>query len=111
MLFPRIIAKNFLGIDVGTSSIKMVALSSWAGRIRLENYGEISAAALYQKPFRTFEKSTLLLSSEEISKAIKAIMEEAKIKARECVFSIPDFSTFFTNFELPPMSADELPRQ
>jgi len=29
--------------------------------------------------------------------------------SRKAVFSIPDFSSFFTNFDLPPMSKDELP--
>ena len=104
------IPKKSLGIDVGTSAIKIVELSRWGERIKLENYGEISAQALYQKPFRTFEKSTLLLFAEDISRAIKAIMDEAKIKACRTVFSIPDFSSFFTSFELPPMTREELPQ-
>ena len=76
----------------------------------MENYGEIKAEVLYQKPFRTFEKNTLLLSSRDIARALLAVMEEAKIKTRKTVFSIPDFSSFFTNFELPPMSKEELPQ-
>jgi type IV pilus assembly protein PilM len=108
--FPKILPKKFLGIDIGTSAIKIVELSSFAGRIKLENYGEVLAKILYQKPFRTFEKSTLLLSSGEISRAIKAILEEAKIKTKNCFFSIPDFATFFTTFELPGMTAEELPQ-
>lgn len=110
MIFPKILPKKIAGIDVGTSAIKVVELSSWANRIRLDNYGEISAAALYQKPFRTFEKSALLLSTEEVARAVKAVMLGAKIKAKKCVFSIPDFSTFFTAFELPPMTASEIPQ-
>jgi len=109
-IFPSILPKRFLGIDIGTSAIKIVELSKFAGRIKLENYGEISAQVLYQKQFRTFEKSTLLLSTEEVCRAIKAIIEEAKMRAHDCIFSIPDFSTFFTTLELPPMTADELPQ-
>ena len=111
MIFPKILLpKKFLGIDVGTAAIKIVELSRWGERRKLENYGEIKAEVVYEKPFRTFEKSTLLLSSREISRAIKAVIEEAKIKTRDCVFSIPDFSSFFTNFELPPMTKEELPQ-
>jgi len=110
MEFPKFLPKKFLGIDIGTSAIKIVELSSFAGRIKLENYGEVLAKVLYQKPFRTFGKSTLLLSSEEISRAIKAILEEAKIKTENCFFSIPDFATFFTTFELPAMTQEELPQ-
>ncbi len=106
----EIIPKKSLGIDIGTSSIKIVELSRWGERRTLENYGEIAASVLYKKPFRTFEKSTLLLSSQEISRAIKAVMEEAKIKTRQAVLAIPDFSSFFTSFELPPMTREELPQ-
>jgi type IV pilus assembly protein PilM len=104
----RIIPKKFLGIDIGTSSIKLVELSRWGERKKLENYGEIRATALYKEPFRTFEKSTLLLSDENISKAIHAVLKEAKITTRKAVFSIPDFSSFFTSFELPAMTREEL---
>jgi type IV pilus assembly protein PilM len=104
----RIIPKKCLGVDLGTSSIRILELSRWGDRIKLENYGEMSAKALYVKPFRTFEKNTLLLSDKNISKAIKAILEDTKIKTRQAIISIPDFSTFFTNFELPPMTKKEL---
>jgi len=107
---PKLLPKKFLGVDIGTSAIKIVELGSFAGRIKLENYGEMAARVLYQKPFRTFEKSTLLLSAQDISRAIKAICQEAEIKTKESIFSIPDFSTLFTTFELPPMTAEELPQ-
>ena len=108
MIFPKLLPKRFLGIDIGTSVIKIVELSRWGERIKLENYGEILALALYQKPFRTFEKSTLLLSSQDVAKGIKAVISEAQIKTGKSIFSIPDFSSFFTNFELPPMTKAEI---
>lgn len=103
-----LVPKRFLGVDIGTSFVKMAEISKFGNRKRLDNYGSLSSAILYEKPFRTFEKSTLLLSSNDIAKAIRAIMEEAKIKTKQAIFSIPDFSTFFTNFELPLMNKDEL---
>ncbi len=106
----KMIPKKFLGIDIGTSFIKIVELSGFGERKKLENYGEISSSALSKKPFKTFEKNTLLLSNQEISKAILAILEEAKIRTKNVIFSIPDFSSFFTNFELPPMTGEELPQ-
>ena len=105
----KMIPKKSLGIDIGTSSVKIVELSRWGERIKLENYGEISVLTLYEKPFRTFERSTLLLSNQEISRTNKAILEEARITTRQAVMAIPDYSSFFTNFELPPMTKDELP--
>ncbi|PIV43610.1 MAG: hypothetical protein COX92_01225 [Candidatus Nealsonbacteria bacterium CG_4_10_14_0_2_um_filter_40_15] len=105
-----LLPKRFLGIDIGTSNIKIVEVSKFGNRRKLENYGSLPSAVLYKKPFRTFEKSSLLLSSNDISRAISAIMEEANIKTRQAIFSIPDFSTFFTSIELPPMTKEELPQ-
>ncbi len=106
MLFP----KKFLGVDVGTSFVKLVEVSRFGYRRKLENYGSLPASVLYQKPFRTFEKNTLVLSDNDIARAIRAIMEQAKIETRQVVFSIPDFSSFFTTIELPAMSKEELPQ-
>jgi len=108
--FPfRVISKKFLGVDIGTSSIKIVELGRLGKRLTLENYGEIPAEIFYKKPFRTFKKNHLLLATADIAKAIKAILEETKIKTKKTCFSIPDFCSFFTWFELPQMTEKELP--
>jgi type IV pilus assembly protein PilM len=103
-------SKRFLGIDIGTHSIKIVELSQAGKRKKLENYGEMSASALYEKSFRTFEKNTLSVSSAEVGKTIRAIIQEAAMKSQKAYFSIPDFSSFFTTLKLPSMSQEELPR-
>ncbi|MCH8244299.1 type IV pilus assembly protein PilM [Patescibacteria group bacterium] len=105
----KFIPKSFLGVDIGTSSIKVVELSRWGTKKSLKNYGEIKSEVLYDKPFRTAEKSSLLLSSKDIARALLGILEEAKIETKDAVFSIPDFSSFFTHFELPHMTKEELP--
>lgn len=105
----RFLSKRFLGIDIGTSCVKAVEVCKSSRQIKLENYGQISSSVFHDKPFRTFEKSRLLLSNEVLARAIRAIIEEAGIKTKQVVFSIPDFSTFFTSFELPPMTKEELP--
>ncbi len=105
----KILPKRALGVDIGTSFIRVAEMSRIGGKIKLENYGESKALAFYEKPFRTFEKNTLLLSNKDISRAILAILEEARIKTKRAVFSIPDFSTFFTWFSLPPMTQGEIP--
>lgn len=105
--------KSFLGIDIGTASIKIVELSKKGERKILENYGEISTHEVGEKPFRTGfspEKNSFSLSAREISQGIRAILTEAKINSRLVTFSIPDFSSFFTTLELPPMTDEELPR-
>lgn len=104
MFFP----KKILGIDIGTSSIKIVEVSRWGGGKTLENYGEIESTALYKESNGTFERGSYLLSDFFVSRAIVAILEEAKIKTKAAIFSIPDFSTFCTSIELPPMTEKEI---
>ncbi len=62
-----------------------------------------------EKPFRTFERSTLLLSDQDIAEAINNILAKAQIVTKDAFFCIPDFSTFFSFLELPPMTQQELP--
>lgn len=109
--FPfQIASKKCLGIDIGTSSVRIIELSRQRERKKLENYGEMRASSIYKDSFRTFNKNTLLFSNQNVAKAIKAILEESKITTRKTIFSIPDFSSFFTNFELPAMTEEELPQ-
>ena len=105
-----IIPKKSLGIDIGTSAIRIVELSKWRGRKKLEKYSELQAKTLFNKPFRTFEKSILSVAESDVSRAIQAMLKEADIKTKEVIFSIPDFSSFFTTFDVPAMSKDEIPQ-
>jgi type IV pilus assembly protein PilM len=102
-------SKKFLGIDVGTSDIKIVEMGRRGRRILLENYGEVGTSFVKERPFRTFKKDALLLSDKDIARAVQDICQEAGIKTREVNFSIPDFCSFFTSFEMPAMSKEELP--
>lgn len=105
MFFPQ----KMLGIDVGTGSIKVVEVSKWGQGKTLENYGEIKSLSLYKEPFKSNERGSYLLSNYFVSRAVRAILDEAKIKTKAVIFSIPDFSTFCTSFDLPPMTEKELP--
>jgi len=106
----KIAPKGFLGIDIGTSAIKIVELSRAGKRRKLDNYGEMKAEALYEKPFRTFEKSTLSFSNRDVVRALTAVLKEAGFKSSKAFFSIPDFSTFFTTISLPAMTDEEIPQ-
>ncbi len=105
----KIRPKRFLGIDIGTSSIKVVEMRRKGKRSILQNYGELEILYPEDRSFRSFNNDTLLLSDSDIAMAIKGICQEAKIQTKEVDFSIPDFSTFFTTFKLPIMTADEVP--
>lgn len=104
-----IFSKKSLGIDVGAASIKLVEVSSVGKRKKLENYlefklppGDTSAKGFYGE--------NLMLLSQEVAEILQALLKRTKIKQRKVALSIPDFSTFFTTFSLPPMKEEEIPR-
>lgn len=105
----KITAKKFVGIDIGTASVKIVELSHSGEKIKLENYGEMSLKPISETQTEMPEKSILLVSNQEIAECIQTILKAAKIETKEAFFSIPDFSSFFTSFRLPPMTKEEIP--
>ncbi|OHA63465.1 MAG: hypothetical protein A3E07_00980 [Candidatus Wildermuthbacteria bacterium RIFCSPHIGHO2_12_FULL_45_9] len=101
-LFSRtIVPKSFIGVDIGTSALRVVELSGWGDRKTLKNYAQLRVESLYDKPFRAYEQNSLALSSQDLARALRALFEDAGMKNRKAIFSISDFSSFFTSFELP----------
>jgi len=96
--------KTSLGIDIGTSSIKIVELASRDGsKIELTNYGEYDASA-----GSALHSSSVKLSSAEAANIIKQIMLEAKIAGVEAAMSVPIFSGFSTTISMPNIPDAEL---
>ena len=108
VFFPfKTISKSCLGIDIGSSSIKIIELSKSGKRIKLENY--VEAEASQRRPFLTYEETMAVLSSRDIAQTLQFILNQTKIKTKKAIFTLPDYSTFFTWFDLPTMSKEEIP--
>jgi type IV pilus assembly protein PilM len=102
--------KVFLGIDIGTSAIRVVEASKKNKTFQLKNYGEVQNTVFKKRPFRIFYKNAISLSNKEISEAIKSILKETNIVTKQVSFAIPDFASFFTTFEIPTMDENEIPQ-
>jgi len=100
--------KSFLGVDIGTSSIRVVELSKYGEQEKLESYGHLFLSPFSSDSLKIFEKGNVVLSPKYLAELIVSIINESKIKTKRVAFSIPDFSTLFTTFTLPPMAEDEL---
>ena len=78
--------KTYIGIDIGTSSIKVVELASKGNSVVLENYG------FSEK--RTTDKASRKLDIEYSAKAINLICRKAGIVSKNAVAALPIFSVF-----------------
>lgn len=99
-------SKSQLGIDIGTSSIKVVELSQDKGRFVLDNY------AVYELKGHggadSKAKNLLDLSDEELSEALKGLVQQAGMKSKEAVMSISSFATFATVIKMPYVNEEDL---
>ncbi|HOA47455.1 MAG TPA: type IV pilus assembly protein PilM [Candidatus Pacearchaeota archaeon] len=99
---------SILGVDIGTTSIKIVELEKNGKKAKLKNYGEYKTSSS-KEGLMPVSTSFLSFSEDKISSIIKEILEETKIEAREANFSLPVFSSFSTVIELPLMEPEEIP--
>ncbi len=104
MLFGK--PPSVLGIDIGTTSIKVVELQKERKGIKLRNYGEFFSPDRELLPVKT---SFISFFEEEIADFLKRILKEAKIETKNAHFSLPLFSSFFTIVKLPLMKPEEIP--
>lgn len=102
--------KKFLGIDIGSSSIKIVEIGKEEEKKKLENYGEVEES-VFGEIVSAFKngKENKSLSNQYTAELIREILDEAEIGTKDVNFSIPDFLTFFTSFEMPVMEKEEIP--
>ena len=108
-VLPKLFTKKFLGIDIGTSSVRIVELGKDGRNFVLSNYGQIDIDKIESETPKLLKRAVAVFSTDELAEMIRTVLSQAKIKTHQCALSIPDFSTFFTTFSLPPMTEKELP--
>lgn len=106
-LFDLFKPSSYLGVDIGTASIKVVQLSKTRDKFKLENYGEVKLFAEHT-PMELRQASSLRMPDEQVAVLLKKILEESKITTKKAAMSLPVFSGFSTIIDLPPMPKDEL---
>lgn len=88
---------SVLGVDIGSSSLKVVQLRKERGQAVLETYGELSLG-----PYGGGEAGQATnLSAEQITEALKDLMREAKVTTTSCGMSIPYSRSLLTLVTLP----------
>lgn len=95
-----------LGIDIGSSAIKIVQLKKKNGQAQLETYG---ALALGPYGGRGVGQA-VLLRPEQIASALTDLMSEKEvhITTKKCGLSIPFASSLMSEIELPMVNPKQL---
>ncbi len=96
--------KDIVGVDIGSSSIKLVQLKEQKGVFHLQNIGMVPL------PAEAIVDNTLMDSSS-IVEAIKTLFNSLKISAKEAACSISGNSVIIRKISLPVMPTEELEEQ
>jgi type IV pilus assembly protein PilM len=90
---------SVLGIDIGSSAIKVVQIKKKRGRAVLETYGELALG-----PYAGTEIGRATsLTNDKIIEALKDILHEAKTTTNACGVALPLSSSLILFISLPPM--------
>lgn len=90
-------SKSALGVDIGTSSIKVVQLRREKGRVILETYGAIALG-----PYANTEIGrATALEAGKIAEALKDVVREANVTTKDASVSIPYSSSLVSIIKLP----------
>ena len=96
--------KVALGIDIGSSAIKIVQLKKEKGRVILETYGEIALG-----PYNGLQIGQATnLSNERTAEALNDLLKEAKATTNQCGIAIPFSASLMSVLEFPKVSEEDL---
>ena len=106
-IFKKMFSSNeesVVGIDIGSSSIKVVQLKRKHGKAVLETYGELALG-----PYAGFQIGQATnLPPEKIVEVLKDVMKEANITTKNCGIAIPIKSSLVSTIEMPNFSEKQL---
>ncbi|MBI2515089.1 type IV pilus assembly protein PilM [Candidatus Wolfebacteria bacterium] len=101
--------RSYLGVDIGTTSIKAVEIEKSAGLPKLVNYGILESFGHLKRLNDAIQTSSLKPVARDIAGILTLLLEKANFRTKEAIVSIPAFSAFVTFLEIPKMpNADTL---
>ena len=92
---------DYLGVDLGGSSVKVVELRSEAGRPQLITYG-------YLEQPTDMIKNDSRVALDQMVVTLKSVMKKARVSTRRVVAALPSYAVFSSIVSLPTMSKKDL---
>jgi len=96
--------KSVLGVDISSSSIKVVQIKKEKGAAVLQTYGELALG-----PYTGLEKGrSTSLSTEKLSGALKDLLKESNVTTKNCGVAIPMSSSLINLVLMPDVGLKRL---
>ena len=99
---------SYLGVDIGTTSIKMAEIQAGKRAPRVVNYGILESSGYLARANQALQTSGLKIFEEDAVALLKALVKELGTKTRDAIASLPPFDVFMTIVDFPEMEAKEI---
>ncbi|MDP3999722.1 MAG: type IV pilus assembly protein PilM [bacterium] len=96
--------KTYFGVDIGTTSIKIVELKQGGQKPGLKDYCVLESYAHLEKFNAAIQTSNLKMLDQKTAEYLKTAIQQIESKDIEAIASVPTFSAFTTLIEMPAMS-------
>jgi type IV pilus assembly protein PilM len=106
--FKQNVFPTYLGVDIGTTSIKIVEVKPGKQLPAVINYGLLESSSYLSRANQVLQTSTLKIFENEAAELLKLVVKEMKTKTTEALASLPIFSAFTTILDFPEMQPSEL---
>jgi len=97
---------TFVGIDIGSSYIKVAQLKKEKGRILLETYGEVALGSYEGEEGIAGQLTNL--ENDKLTSALKNLLEQANVNATSAVVSVSSATSLIFILTVPQISEREL---
>ncbi len=99
--------KTYLGVDIGTTSIKIVELTEAGTRPLLKNYGVLESYGHLERLNNAIQTSNLKMLDIETAELLIMLLKHLNTRATDVVASLPAFTAFTSLLEMPVMPAQD----
>lgn len=107
-IFKQSIFPTYLGVDIGTTSVKVVEVKPGKHLPEVVNYGFLESSSYLARTNQALQASDLKIFEKGAIEFLKIVLAEMKTKSTEAIASIPAFSAFTTMLDFPDMSPGDL---
>ena len=101
-------ANAYLGVDIGTTSIKVVEVRAGKQKPQVTNYGFLESSGYLSRANQALQTSGLKIFEADATELLKAIVKSMGTTAKSAVASLPPFVVFTTILDFPSMDPKEL---
>ena len=108
--FKSKVFPSYLGVDIGTTSIKVAEVRQGNNRPELVNYGILESSGYLARENQALQTSSLKIFESEIVDLLKTVIREMGTATKNVVASLPLFSAFISVLDFPRMEAGEIER-